>query len=566
MRKQLCWLHLSDIHFRTKSKLDQNDAFLRIRSDLEKRRAEGLGPDLIFVTGDVAHGGQAVEFDEIAKHLGQLCADSNLPRERVFFCPGNHDSDRGLAPMLLQGCWSAWRNLADFQAFLATAEYTALTTRQAAYRAFVRRFRGDDAGFDRHELHAFTAVSIDDLRVSVSSINSALLAEGGPNDKGRLQICARLLEEYHAEPRTHQLAFTLIHHPFEWLAPFEAARAETLVLRTADFVLRGHLHQPMLVGSRIGAIVSAAGAVWETNAGDYEYSIGSLTFNTLTCEIETVRFVQQSGTWMSNRARATLTRDRDENCTPGSIRAELRQTLTFPAQVASVLSGYTSELLMTVSGSPNYFSTERILAESMKSGGAGLPALGVIHAGNLLAFYGSRHLRDVLGSEVASLSAYDGALRIAYDTDADVAAIVDAREAAAEKLIQNVPSSARSWSVALLARLVGEGDATLLAAMPEHHDATFIARLKESLAAGVRDPFEAWLAVGGPELGYVELAAIATRLAVRGTADLARLALVEAARRFPIEARRLDSVAKTIASELSASEVYADFQQAVARA
>ena len=118
----------------------------------------------------------------------------------------------------------------------------------------------------------------------------------------------------------------------------------------------------------------------------------------------------------------------------------------------------------------------------------------------------------------------------------------------------------------MLARLVAEGDAMLLGKIPEHDDTPFVARLKDSLAAGARDPFEAWQAAGGPKLGYGELAAIATRLAVRGTADLARLALSEAARRFPLEARRLDSVARIIASELSASEVYTDFQQTVARA
>jgi hypothetical protein len=44
MTKQLRWLHLSDIHFRGKSKLDQNDAFARIRTDLARRTAEGNGP------------------------------------------------------------------------------------------------------------------------------------------------------------------------------------------------------------------------------------------------------------------------------------------------------------------------------------------------------------------------------------------------------------------------------------------------------------------------------------------------------------------------------------------
>lgn len=175
----MCWLHLSDIHFRAKSKLDHDDVFKRIRTDLGKRGSDGCGIDLIFVTGDIAYGGQATEFAEVSDRLIGLCEDFNLPRKRVFFCPGNHDSDRGLAPTLLKGCWGDFLNLTDFQEFLATSEYRALTERQAAYRAFVRSFRGDDGGFDKHELHAFAALSLEDLRVGVFSINSSLLAAGG---------------------------------------------------------------------------------------------------------------------------------------------------------------------------------------------------------------------------------------------------------------------------------------------------------------------------------------------------------------------------------------------------
>jgi 3',5'-cyclic AMP phosphodiesterase CpdA len=73
MTNQVRWLHISDIHFRTKLKLDQNDAFVRISADLARRKAEGRGPDLIFVTGDIAHSGQATEYDEISRPLHQLC-------------------------------------------------------------------------------------------------------------------------------------------------------------------------------------------------------------------------------------------------------------------------------------------------------------------------------------------------------------------------------------------------------------------------------------------------------------------------------------------------------------
>ena len=104
MRKLLRWLHISDIHFREKTKLDQNDAFRRIHEDLTTRKAEGRAPDLIFVTGDIAHSGQTTDYHAISGLMSELCNHCELSHKRVLFCAGNHDSDIGKAPVLVRGC------------------------------------------------------------------------------------------------------------------------------------------------------------------------------------------------------------------------------------------------------------------------------------------------------------------------------------------------------------------------------------------------------------------------------------------------------------------------------
>src|SRR5262245_22133413 len=118
MTKQLRWLHLSDVHFREQMKLDQNDAFTRIYSDVRQRRSDGRSPDIIFVTGDIAHSGQAAEFDAMAERLDRLRKECGVSKDRVLFCPGNHDSDIGKSPVLLQGCWRSFTNVAAFQSFM----------------------------------------------------------------------------------------------------------------------------------------------------------------------------------------------------------------------------------------------------------------------------------------------------------------------------------------------------------------------------------------------------------------------------------------------------------------
>ena len=560
--KRLRWLHLSDVHFRDKVKLDQADAFARIEADVTKRKAAGAGPDLIFVTGDLAYSGQRAEFGDIATRLDRVCLASDLPRNRVFFCPGNHDIDCLAAPVLLKGCWASLRNTGALRTFLQTPEYAEIKRRQAEYRACVRDFRGDDAGFDGHELHAAFDVTIGQLHIGILSINSALLADGGPADHGRLQVCVRALEDLRGTLPEHHVAIALIHHPFEWLSPFEADRAEAVLLDVADIVLRGHLHQPKMASSLRGSIISAAGAVWEQNGCDYAYGFGRLALDTLSCEIESVRFVQQTGEWMHRSEEHLLTRNRDEQCTPAAIWAELRSELKCPAQIAAALSGFSGDLMAMSSGKPQYLSAERILAESVRSGNGSEPALGVMRVGTLLMIYGHSYLREVVRTEWASLREYDDALDAARSGNANFATELQAREAAAEKIAAATTKPSRSWSETLLSRLVAEGSAERILSLAEQGGDTFLNRLKAALSAS-RDPYEAWCTVQGPELDFGELATIATRLATPATADLAAAALADVSKRFPVESRRLDSVAKIIASELKDPNAYKEFVKAV---
>lgn len=560
MTKQLRWLHISDIHFKNISKLDQKDAFLRIRNDVKKRKSAGCGPNLIFVTGDLTHSGKTEDFKQVNQLLAQLCDEAGIPRKCVFFCSGNHDSDISLAPVLIQGCWVSFTDISAFQRFLNSAEYSALKERQAAYRSFVRNFRGDSGNFDKHELHAASTIPFGDMKIVVVSVNSSLLAEGGLADQGRLQLCIRSLEDLCAGIPKNDLVFALMHHPFEWLTNFEADRAEAVLFNSADVLLRGHLHQPKLSGSFRGGIVSAAGAVWEVDAYDYEYGFGCLTIDTLSCKIESVRFVQSTGKWMSNSEELILPRDRDEMCTPAAILKQLRDSLKFPAQVAAALSGYTSELMITSSGTSNYVSTERILAESTKAGH--IPAAGIIRVGRILMFYGHERMREVLHDEMESLVEYDKTLQQESKDHPDVAFDVRYREAAAEKLTRSSTVRVESWTTRLLERLVAEGNAEEIMHLRDDSSDSLLNQLKANIP-GRRDPYDAWCAINGPDFDYVELEILTTRLAVKGTFDLAALALDEASKRFPSDSRRLDAVAKIIATELGNPTIYTKFQKAV---
>ena len=560
MRKEIRWLHISDIHFRGKNQIDQGDAFRRLSDDISARIAGGKALDLIFVTGDIVHSGQAPDYVKVAAHLSQLCAVAKLPPSRVLFCPGNHDSDNGVAPVLMRGCWSTFQDLSKFEAFLATDEFEPLKARQKAYRDFITRFRGDACGFDSHHLHAVLHIPLDDVRVSILSVNSCMLAEGGKEDVGRLQVALRVLEARCKELGEGDICFALIHHPFEWLVPFEADRAEAAIFDTADIVLRGHLHRPKVGLSLRGGIASAAGALWEEAAGDYEYGHGVLSIDSLSCDVETTRFVQQTGKWMTTTESAFFERERITSCSPGIVAARLPRTFAFPEQIAAVLTGHTTEMMMILSGTPNYVRGEMVIAAGL-SVAPPPAALGVLKVATMIRFYGLPKLDAILASELAALAAYDSELLHAAGADPEFADLARAKESASVRLSRALPSET-VWTARLLARLVAERNMDAISALQEHTGGPLLARLRASIAAGSRDPYESWLAIGAPPLDRSELVAIATRLAERSTADLAVRALTDATIRFPAEVAGLRELARLVATAAEDPSVYSNFRAA----
>jgi len=439
-----------------------------------------------------------------------------------------------------------------------------LKGRQTAYRDFVQAFRGNTTEFDRYDLHSEAQIAIGDVVVGVLSVNSSLLAQGGPDDQGRLQVCIRSLEESCKRLQKCDVRFVLIHHPFEWLVPFESDRAEEIIFDSGDVILRGHVHQRKLIGSLRGGIASTAGAVWDDTAGDYEYSFGLIELDSLTCKIESVRYMQQTGDWMVNVKAVTITRNRDERCTPASIWEEIRTLLRYPAQIAAVLSGFSSELMVQSASGPTYLSTERILAEHVRSR-AEVPALGVIRVSTLLMFYGHGRLGSVLPSEFEVLHAYDRALEFESQRDAGFAAVVSSREQSAAQIVRLHSEPADSWSDRFIRRLVSQGNYEAILRLPEQPEGAVLHALKIALADGSRNPYEAWLRIGGTSLDFMELSTVATRLASRGTADLAAKALADAAGRFPIEAQRLGDVARVIAIELGDPSIYEAFRKSTVK-
>src|SRR4051812_7534084 len=90
----LTWLHLSDLHLRENDRSETNTFLTDLLRDIEQRAVQGLKPDLVFVTGDLAFSGQRAQYDAVRAFLKRLAEVTCLPEGRLFVVPGNHDLDR----------------------------------------------------------------------------------------------------------------------------------------------------------------------------------------------------------------------------------------------------------------------------------------------------------------------------------------------------------------------------------------------------------------------------------------------------------------------------------------
>ena len=93
---KLTWLHLSDLHINAKTIFDSDIVLTDLLIDINERiLKDGLRPDFIAVTGDIALNGNDDGYKSAYAFFQQLLQITGLPVNRLLVVPGNHDVDSG---------------------------------------------------------------------------------------------------------------------------------------------------------------------------------------------------------------------------------------------------------------------------------------------------------------------------------------------------------------------------------------------------------------------------------------------------------------------------------------
>jgi len=299
----LTWLHLCDLHLRTSLVYDADIVLKALLQDVAKRiEQDGLRPDFIAVTGDIAFSGQAEEYELARQFFDDLMTTTSLNKDRLFLVPGNHDVNRKRISRGAQGIADSLTDRQAVNAILETpADRELMFARLAGYAQFVGDYLGQKRTFNDDGYCYVRAFEVSGQQIALLGLNSAWLAQGGTEDYGKLALGERQVRRALAEAEGTDLKIALLHHPFDWLRDFDRHGCQALLTQECHFVLHGHLHRSDMTLEQsldTRTMVIAAGASYETREQVNNYNFVRLDLDKERGQIFLRTFSdQQGGFW-----------------------------------------------------------------------------------------------------------------------------------------------------------------------------------------------------------------------------------------------------------------------------
>lgn len=292
------WLHLSDFHFRESQSFDQKTVLTKLLDDIEARfRVDNLRPDFIAVTGDIAFSGKSSEYALAATFFDQLLHLTQVPRERIFIIPGNHDVDRSLVTGGAKTIGAGLVNREIVNDVLADDNDRRLVfLRFSGLAQFAERYFGRQM-FTSDSFYFVKMMQFAGQSVAIIGLNSAWLSESD-SDRNKIAIGERQVREALEQARGASTKIALLHHPFNWLREFDEKESGSILMDNCDLILHGHLHEAE-VSQRITpdstTMVIACGACYDAVDRPQVYNFVQLNLATRRGKLILRRYSPKNG-------------------------------------------------------------------------------------------------------------------------------------------------------------------------------------------------------------------------------------------------------------------------------
>ncbi|MBF0339304.1 MAG: metallophosphoesterase [Nitrospirae bacterium] len=234
-------LHVSDLHMESKHLRDIRIILKALYADLVKLRGESVEPDIVVFTGDLVNAGSNADEFGLAESefIKPLMGKLGLSNDRFFFVPGNHDIDKDeWEEDVGNGIRVTYTTTTKLNKFFDTK----LKLNKDKYFETLRNFIAFKDKSDKlhmiesNNLFSLYQLTINGVKLGIGCLNSALLAYGGDVDKGKLLVCERQVDRALENIKDCDVKIALMHHPLEWLMPFDRTDVENRLRQEFDFL------------------------------------------------------------------------------------------------------------------------------------------------------------------------------------------------------------------------------------------------------------------------------------------------------------------------------------------
>ena len=298
-------LHISDLHVNVNSgeKFDRTlvlDPLIdRVMLDRDKN---GLEPEIVIVSGDIASSGKKEEYIEAKKFFDDLLAELKLPKERLFLVPGNHDVDRKKYRP---------RDIPQYDKM----KQLNLELEDEGYRADLFKGLGEYFNFVEKYYPHLTSMHGNLVpfvqthhakcgkKIGLVGLNSAwMYRKQKSTDRGKIAIgeyqIKNAMEEV-AGHGGHDLVIAVFHHPLYWL--WDEDRKICRTWFNDKMLLSGHFHDADAIYS------------WDLQGKCHRIIAGSINLGSHT-ELPR-QFHYQTVDWVEGQIRLDLRKTRTDNKT-----------------------------------------------------------------------------------------------------------------------------------------------------------------------------------------------------------------------------------------------------------
>ncbi|MCH8149609.1 MAG: metallophosphoesterase, partial [Planctomycetes bacterium] len=240
-------LHLSDFHLSTERKWDADPVLTGLVTATRQLSDDGLAPDVVAITGDIANYGKKEEYELAREWIDNQLLPAlppRFPKKRLLLVPGNHDVDRSAVKGAARAVQKALLNDRSQDAIAELLaddeEREILLKRHQAYLAFANEYRSGKQSLDVPWWS--TTLKLRGSQVHFAGLCTSWMSCGA-EDHGRLIVGRWQVNQLLRDAEKADVSVVLMHHPWSFLAEFDATDAESSVQRQCDLVLRGHLHR-----------------------------------------------------------------------------------------------------------------------------------------------------------------------------------------------------------------------------------------------------------------------------------------------------------------------------------